>query len=145
MQINLRKLLHVKARAGEMNRTRYGYMHVTRDWVVILGVAATFLAGGVVYSAYDFYTQFGVASEVPDEEKTIRYRGKEVLEMSEIYTKKESVFMELRASTPPIPTVTPTKEETGTTSASVATGETEGLAEMQTPEYTDSAEVHMSP
>ena len=72
-------------------------------------------------------------------------RGKEVVEMSEVYTKKESVFMELRASTPPIPTVAPTPEETGTTSASVATGETEGLAEMQTPEYTDSAEVHVSP
>lgn len=145
MQINLRKLLHVKARVGESNCTRYGYVHVTRDWVIMLSVAGTILAGGVAYSAYDFYTQFGTSSQMPDEEKTIRYRGKEVVEMSEVYAKKESVYKELRADTPPIPTVIPILEEMGTTSDPVAIGETGGLAEMQTPEYTDSREVHMSP
>ncbi len=135
MQINFRSILHTKREALGSRETSYGYMRVTRDWLWILGATVVLLVCGSLYSVYEFYIQTSISSDgIVVDEKNIQYRDKEIVDFSTIYAKKETVFKELRSDRP-----TQQVEEV------VVPSQTEGVADIETPEYTDGAETQPQP
>ncbi len=116
--------LHFKksktGRAFLINLWRSGvhdYVNPVRDWTVILGLATVTFLCGVLYTAYDFYTQFGAQNNsVSVPSVTPTYRDTEVRDLATFYASKETEYRTLTTTRTiqyiePEPTAAPSAQE----------------------------------
>lgn len=141
MSINIIKVFHNKTTILDIESASKEFMHPTRDWMLILGCSVFLFIGGVAYSAYDFYVQFGKPNEESlVEERYVRYRDKEVMSVAASYAEIEARFSALRSKKPIIPEAPAASSASNTpTQLEGVTTENTPLAEIPVGEYTESA------
>lgn len=104
MKLDLKNFGGPKKRGKKKTLKKRGELiNPLRDWSVGLAVAAAIFCLGIGVTAFDFYSQFYVTTDVEVGEKPLVYRGNEVEMYSEIYEKKEQEFDRLRSQIVVIP------------------------------------------
>lgn len=139
MNVNIKKVFQRMQASLDSEGASHEFMRPTRDWMFILFCAVLIFNAGIIYSAFDFYTQFGEPqTNNAIEGKQIRYRDKEVIRVAKLYAEKETQFLSLRAHKPPAPEVPVVENASSTPEISeVNNDETIPLAETPIDEYTE--------
>ena len=118
MKFSIRKILQRETLFSAFKKQDL-FLHQSREWIRGLVLAAGIFIAGILFIAFDFYTQFYVSPEsieIPAQE--VIYREKDVRVYAEKFDAKERAFNALRTNRQPVvtppPVVTPVSPATTT-------------------------------
>lgn len=119
MKFNIRKILQRETLFSAFKKQDL-FLHQSREWIRGLVLAAGIFIAGMLFIAFDFYTQFYVSPEsieIPAQE--VIYREKDVRAYADKFDAKEKAFTALRTNRQPVvaplPVSVPVSEATTTT------------------------------